>query len=92
MGMNIDMTWALDSEEFPGLYCGAGKSPCKDLDANKVCQCPKCSIWKEEDLETSLPHGYFCINGPSSTCQLGQCEPLTKDVGEEILRKYYTPF
>lgn len=92
LGLNIDMTWALEPEEFPGLYCGAGKSPCKDLDANKKCQCPKCSIWKEEDLETSLPPGYFCVDGPSSTCDLGECEPLSKNIGEEILRKYYTPF
>lgn len=53
------------SESIPALYCAVGKSSCKDLDYNKLCQCGECSIWKEENLEDGLPMGYFCRDGES---------------------------
>ncbi|MFA0834318.1 MAG: DUF2769 domain-containing protein [Methanobacterium formicicum] len=92
LGLDVDISWALEPEEFPGLYCTLGTSHCTDLKSHEECECIKCPIWKENDLGSALPKGYFCQDGPSNTCELGKCEPLSRDIGEEILRKYYTPF
>ncbi len=41
------------------IYCSIGKSDCKDLDPSQDCQCPKCPVFKENELTI----GYFCKNG-----------------------------
>ncbi|NYB53122.1 MAG: DUF2769 domain-containing protein [Methanobacteriaceae archaeon] len=92
LGLDVDISWALDPDEFPGLYCTSGKTSCKDVEFHEECICPECDLWKENDLASALPKGSFCADGPSSSCELGQCKPLSKDIGEKILRKYYTPF
>lgn len=77
-------------EEVPQLYCSKGKSQCADLKTDKECQCPKCDVWKENDLEVREAPAYFCINGKALDC----CK-ITQDIDEaklrELRRTYYTP-
>lgn len=50
-------------ENVPGLYCATGKATCEDLNFEEMCQCPKCDIFKENNLESGEPGGYFCAEG-----------------------------
>ncbi|MGZ7047387.1 MAG: DUF2769 domain-containing protein, partial [Methanobacterium sp.] len=50
-------------DDFPGVYCGTGKARCEGLDLNPPCQCPKCEVWKEYNLEDEEIHLYFCTEG-----------------------------
>lgn len=50
-------------EDVPGVYCATGKATCPDLNPNEMCQCPTCDIFKENDLESGKPGGYFCAEG-----------------------------
>ena len=45
--------------QIAAIYCSIGKSTCADIDTNKECQCIKCPVFKENDLET----GYYCKLG-----------------------------
>ena len=77
-------------EEFPALYCATGKEQCHDLDENEMCMCVNCPIWKENDLESGSPDTYFCLNGKSTRCYLG--ETNSEDMGRtiDLIRDYYT--
>jgi hypothetical protein len=50
-------------EMVPALYCASGKTSCKDLDFDQICQCNYCGVWKENDLENGEPMGFFCRDG-----------------------------
>jgi hypothetical protein len=41
------------------LYCAAGKTDCTDMDDSKMCQCPTCMVWEENNLSAT----YYCTNG-----------------------------
>lgn len=46
------------------LFCSqaVGKSECNDLDTNKACNCPGCSVWTQNQLSSS----YFCTRGAAA--------------------------
>lgn len=50
-------------EEVPGIYCVSGKTTCEDFNPEGMCQCPKCEVFKENNLEQGNPEGYFCQKG-----------------------------
>jgi hypothetical protein len=50
-------------EMVPGVYCSSGNATCKDLDFSKMCICPTCQVFKEHNLMTGTPMGYFCRDG-----------------------------
>ncbi|HEX7467003.1 MAG TPA: DUF5518 domain-containing protein [Methanobacterium sp.] len=50
-------------EDVPGVYCSTGNATCTDIDPSKECQCPKCPMWEEYDLENGEPAGVFCRDG-----------------------------
>ena len=52
-----------EPSDVPGVYCSTGKATCSDLDPNKLCNCPNCNVFKENNLEKGEPGGYFCQNG-----------------------------
>ena len=90
--VDIDSGFILDPEKIPTLYCAKGKTTCDDLYYHEECQCKKCSIWKEYDLEVREAPAYFCKNGKAIDC----CK-ITDDQGvrdaklRELKRTYYTP-
>ena len=45
-----------ERDRVPGMYCTTGKALCSDLDFNKICKCPDCSVYKEYKLENR----YYC--------------------------------
>ncbi len=47
----------------PRMYCATGKATCDDIDTNKMCQCATCPVWKENQLASGEPMGYFCRDG-----------------------------
>ena len=53
----------LKHEEVPGVYCGAGKATCADLDPKKSCMCGQCSVFSRYNLAKGKPAGYFCRAG-----------------------------
>ena len=53
----------LKHEEVPGVYCGAGKATCTDLDTKKICMCGGCAVFAQYDLAKGKPAGYFCRAG-----------------------------
>jgi len=53
----------LKHEDIPGVYCGAGKATCTDLDPSKSCMCGTCSIFTQYKLASGKPVGYYCRNG-----------------------------
>jgi hypothetical protein len=55
----------LKHEEVPGVYCGAGKATCTDLDPNKDCLCSGCVVYGQYKLGKGEPAGYFCRHGAS---------------------------
>jgi hypothetical protein len=50
-------------EDVPGVYCATGKATCSDLDPEQMCQCDKCDVYKENDLGSGEPGGYYCAEG-----------------------------
>lgn len=40
----------LPPERLGGLYCSTGKTICTDVDFVKLCNCPACLVWSENDL------------------------------------------
>lgn len=54
-----------EPEMIPGMYCATGKASCVDIDVSKMCQCNECAIWKEYDLPSGQPMGYYCRDGES---------------------------
>lgn len=52
-----------EPSEVPGVYCATGIATCSDLDPNKMCNCPNCDVFKENNLAKGEPGGYFCQKG-----------------------------
>lgn len=52
-----------EPSDVPGVYCATGIATCSDLDPNKMCNCPNCDVFKENNLAQGEPGGYFCQNG-----------------------------
>lgn len=50
------------SSDIPGLYCSSGEAGCGDLDFEKRCMCPTCSVWQEHDLGAYK----YCKDGPAA--------------------------
>jgi hypothetical protein len=90
--VDIDSGYILDPEVIPKVYCSTGKTECEDLYYHEECQCTKCPVWKEYDLEVRESPAYFCKNGKAIDC----CK-ITDDIGDreaklrELKRTYYTP-
>jgi len=53
----------LRREQIPGVYCGAGKATCADIDAKKSCLCGDCAVYTQYALAKGKPGGYFCSAG-----------------------------
>jgi hypothetical protein len=53
----------LRREQIPGVYCGAGKATCADIDARKSCLCGDCAVFRQYTLAKGKPAGYFCSAG-----------------------------
>jgi hypothetical protein len=53
----------LKHDEIPGVYCGAGKATCPDLDASQNCLCGGCNVFTSYKLANSKPVGYYCAGG-----------------------------
>ena len=90
--IDIDSGFILDQEKIPKVYCTHGKTNCEDLNYHEECQCIKCDVWKEYDLEVREAPAYFCKNGKAIDC----CK-MTDDIEDresklrELKRTYYTP-
>jgi hypothetical protein len=52
-----------EPSDVPGVYCATGIATCSDIDPNKMCNCPNCEVFKENNLEHGEPGGYFCQKG-----------------------------
>ena len=52
-----------EHSDVPGVYCATGTATCSDLNPNKMCNCPNCNVFKENNLEQGEPNGYFCQKG-----------------------------
>ena len=90
--VDIDSGFILDPDKIPRLYCGKGKTICKDLYYHEECQCFKCSIWKEYDLEVRKAPAYFCKNGKAKDCCKITDDDTDRDAKlRELKRTYYTP-
>jgi hypothetical protein len=53
----------LKHEEVPGVYCGAGKATCTDLDPKQSCMCGACTVYSHYGLAKGKPASYFCRAG-----------------------------
>jgi len=90
--VDIDSGFILDQEKIPKVYCAHGKTNCKDLDYHEECQCIKCEVWKEYDLEVREALGYFCKNGKAvDCCKMTDDTEDRKSKLRELKRAYYTP-
>lgn len=78
----------IEPKEFPALHCASGVEHCSDLDRAEECQCKNCSIYAENDLETGTPTLYFCTDGSSTSCCLGE-ENFDEGQVAAMLRHYY---
>lgn len=91
--MDIDSGFLLDPDKIPKLYCAKEKTKCTDLNFHEECQCEKCDVWKEYDLEVRGAPAFFCKNGKAADC----CEIKSDDIQDresklrELERSYYTP-
>lgn len=52
-----------EPSDVPGMYCASGTATCSDLDPDKMCNCPNCDVFRENDLKQREPEGYFCQKG-----------------------------
>ena len=90
--MDIDSGFMIGPEEVPRLYCATGKTKCNDLYTHEECQCPKCDVWKEYDLEVRDAPAYFCINGRAvECCKITGDDEEFDTKSREMRRTYYTP-
>jgi len=90
--VDIDSGFILDPDKIPKLYCAKGKTICKDLYYHEECQCFKCRIWKEYDLEVREAPAYFCKNGKAKDCCKITDDDTDRDAKlRELKRTYYTP-
>ena len=48
-----------EPENVPKIYCSQGIAACKDLDPSKICICPTCAVWTENNLQSQ----YYCQKG-----------------------------
>jgi hypothetical protein len=78
----------IEPKEFPALHCASGIEYCPDLDRNEECLCKNCPIYAENDLETGTPKLYFCMDGSSTSCCLGEAN-FDEERVAEMLRHYY---
>ncbi len=61
---DLDSRMMIEEERIPAIYCAKEKEKgLKDLKTNQECQCDKCLVWKENNLFSGEPPGYFCMNG-----------------------------
>ena len=63
MAEDIDIATVIGPEDVPGLYCASGEASCTDLYYHEECQCPKCNVFKENELAKGKPVGYYCRDG-----------------------------
>lgn len=49
--------------DVPEVYCSTGKATCENLDENQPCQCDKCKVWKQYNLDKAEINYYYCIDG-----------------------------
>ncbi len=49
----------LKHEQVPGVYCGAGRATCSDLDPSKACMCGGCEVFSQYNLSSGKPVGYY---------------------------------
>ncbi len=52
-----------EPSDVPGVYCATGTAACSDLDPSKMCNCPNCDVFKENNLAQREPGEYFCQKG-----------------------------
>lgn len=45
------------------MYCASGTTMCDDLNYDRLCNCPACMIYQENNLAEGEPGGYFCKKG-----------------------------
>lgn len=62
---DLDSGMMIEKERVPAIYCAGGKATLKDLNSLQECQCDKCMVWKECNLFSGEPPGYFCKDGKS---------------------------
>jgi hypothetical protein len=60
---DLDSRMMIEEERIPALYCAQEKEIPDDLEASQECQCNKCLVWKENNLFSGEPPGYFCRDG-----------------------------
>lgn len=60
---DLDSRMMIEEERIPALYCAKEKEVPGDLEVNQECQCDKCLVWKENNLFSGEPPGYFCREG-----------------------------
>ncbi|HEX3014036.1 MAG TPA: DUF2769 domain-containing protein [Methanobacterium sp.] len=52
-----------EPSDVAGVYCATGTATCSDLNPNKMCNCPNCEVFKENNLAQGEPGSYFCKKG-----------------------------
>ncbi|EKF84728.1 hypothetical protein [Methanobacterium formicicum] len=62
---DLDSRMMIEEERIPAMYCSGEKETIGDLNTNQECQCDKCLVWKENNLFSGEPAGYFCKEGRS---------------------------
>ena len=62
---DLDSRMMIEEERIPAVYCALGKSALKKLDGSQECRCNNCRVWKENNLFSGEPPGYFCKEGQS---------------------------
>jgi hypothetical protein len=62
---DLDSRIMIEKERVPAIYCAGGKATLNNVDSIQECQCDKCRVWKEKNLFSGEPPGYFCRDGKS---------------------------
>ena len=52
-----------EPSDVPGMYCATGTAACNDLNSHKLCNCPNCEVFKENNLAQAEPGAYYCQRG-----------------------------
>jgi hypothetical protein len=60
---DLDSRMMIEEERIPALYCAKEKEVPSDLEFSQECQCDNCLVWKENNLFSGEPPGYFCREG-----------------------------
>jgi hypothetical protein len=63
MAEDIDSAIVIEPSDIPGMYCATGKTTCDDLYFHEECKCGECLVFKENDLMSGKPMGYYCRDG-----------------------------